>query len=65
MGGATAGMGADPSRDGAILCRDDARITPLGPDVKGKMNGFAALDIRSHRRYVVVKTAAGFTRLPP
>ena len=29
------------------------------------MNGFAALDIRSHRRYVVVKPAAGFTRLPP
>ena len=28
-------------------------------------NGFAALDIRSHRRYVVVKPAAGSTRLPP
>ena len=39
--------------------------TPLSPDVKGKTNGFAALDIRSHRRYVVVKPAAGFTRLPP
>ena len=27
--------------------------------VKGKMNGFAALDIQSHRRYVVEKAAAG------
>ena len=35
------------------------------PDVKGFVEGYAALSIHPHRRYVVVKLAAGFTRLPP
>jgi hypothetical protein len=34
------------------------------PDVKGKMNGFAALDIRYRRRYPVVKPASD-KPLPP
>ncbi|MFR3290027.1 MAG: hypothetical protein ACLTSG_06975 [Lachnospiraceae bacterium] len=34
------------------------RVTPPGPDAKGKMNGSAALDIQPHRRYVVEKAAA-------
>jgi len=40
-------------------------VTPPGPDVKGKMNGYAALDIRPHRRYVVDKAAAGFPGYRP
>jgi len=35
------------------------------PDVKGFVEGYASLDIHPHRRYVVVKLAVGFTRLPP
>jgi len=40
-------------------------VTPPGPDVKGKMNGYAALDIRPHRRYVVHKAAAGLACYRP
>ena len=40
-------------------------MTPPGPDVKGKMNGYAALDIRPHRRYVVHKAAAGLACYRP
>ena len=47
-----AGWKPDPCSDGDLLRRADARITPLCLDVKGKMNGFAALDIHPHRRYV-------------
>ena len=32
--------------DGHLLCRAYARVTPPGPDAKGKMNGSVALDIR-------------------
>jgi len=35
------------------------------PDVKGKMNGSAALDIHPHRRYVVEKAAARFPGYRP
>ena len=60
-----AGLEPDSRPDGNLLCRTHARITPLWPDVKGKMNGSATLDIHPHRRYVVVKTAAGFTACRP
>ncbi len=42
-----------------FACRSHARVTPLWPDVKGKMNGFAVLDIHPHRRYAANKAAAG------
>ncbi len=35
------------------------RSNTAGADVKGKINGFAALDIHPYRRYVVTKAAAG------
>ena len=52
----------DPCPDGDLFCRSHAGVTPPGADVKGKMNGFAALDIHPHRRYVVDKAAAGQAR---
>ena len=39
------GLEPDPCTDGDLLRRADARVTPLCLDVKGTMNGFAALDI--------------------
>ena len=60
-----AGLEPHSCTDGHLLCRSHARVTPPVPDVKGKMNGSAALDIHSHWRYVVEKAAAGFSRLPP
>ena len=48
-----AGLEHDPCTDGDLLRRAYARVTPLCLDVKGQMNGFAALDIHPHRRYVV------------
>ena len=58
MDRAAAGLEPDPCPDVHLLCRAYARVTPPGPDAKGKMNGSAALDIRPHRRYVVEKAAA-------
>ena len=43
----------NPCTDGDLLRRAYARVTPLCLDVKGQMNGFAALDIHPHRRYVI------------
>ena len=48
-----AGLEHDSCTDGDLLRRAYARVTPLCLDVKGQMNGFAALDIHPHRRYVV------------
>ena len=48
-----AGLEHDPCTDGDLFRRAYARVTPLCLDVKGQMNGFAALDIHPHRRYVV------------
>ena len=48
-----AGLEHDPCTDGDLLRRAYARVTPICLDVKGQMNGFAALDIHPHRRYVV------------
>ena len=55
------GLEPDPRSVGNLFCRSYARVTPLWLDVKGKMNGFAALDIHPHRRYDANKTAAGLT----
>ena len=41
------------------------RVTPLCLNVTGKMNGFAALDIHPHRRYVVDKAADGQAAAAP
>ena len=60
-----AGLEPDPRPDGHLLCRAYARVTPPRLDVNDKLNGSATLDIRPHRRYVVDKAAAGFSRLPP
>ena len=60
-----AGLEYHPRPDGPLLCRAYARVTPPVADVKGKMNGYAALDIRHHRRYVVEKAAAGFPGYRP
>src|SRR5699024_852790 len=48
-----AGLEHDSCTDGDLLRRAYARVTPLCLDVKGQMNGFAALYIHPHRRYVV------------
>ena len=48
-----AGLEHDSCTDGDLFRRAYARVTPLCLDVKGQMNGFAALDIHPHRRYVV------------
>ena len=47
----------DHAQMAIYFCRSHAGVTPPGADVKGKMNGFAALDIHPHRRYVVGKAA--------
>ena len=56
-----AGLELDSCTDGNLLRRAYARVTPLCLDVKGQMNGFAALDIHPHRRYVIDIGGSGLT----
>lgn len=53
------------AQDGGLFCRAYARVTLLVPDVKGKINGSAALDILLPQRYVAEKAAAEFPGCRP